>query len=442
MTIDIAIINGTVMPMGSATPIERGTVTIKSSKIVAVGTAESINISGATKVIDANNCLVMPGFCDSHTHIASNMLLRGLLEDVRLFEWLSTMWQLKQNFDPETLYWASMNGLVEMVKSGITSFNEHFDAYAVAPQIEALKVIPLRATLGYGFADRGIYESITDWSWQTLHGFGDLVVKHHHSNDGLLQIGLSPHAPYSCGPEMYKLVREVADAHKVTIHTHLAEGPQEMGYVAETYGTSPVRWLHSLGFLQPDVTAAHCTQLDDDDARILGETGTKIAHCPVCNAKLASGTLHLKCVQKHGVTVGLATDGPASHNTLDMFQEMKFAGIIHKDKTGDAQFLKTSEILEMATAEGAKAMNRPETGQLVPGLAADVIVINLDTTHTMPLYDPAAALVYSSRADDVLHTIVAGRILMENRVVAGVDEAEVRARFREKAHALRKRSLG
>ena len=200
----------------------------------------------------------MPGFCDSHTHIASNLLLRGLLEDVRLFEWLSTMWLLKRNFDPETLYWASLNGLVEMAKSGVTTFNEHFDAYAVEPQLEAIREIPLRATLGYGFADRGLYESITDWSWTTLHNFGDLVAQHHNSLNGMLQIGLSPHAIYSCGEEMFRLVREVADAHEVPIHIHLAENPQEMEYVAEHYGTSAVRWLHSIDFLKSDVTAAHC----------------------------------------------------------------------------------------------------------------------------------------------------------------------------------------
>lgn len=442
MSIDIAIINGTVLPMGGAAPIERGTVTVAGNTIKAVGPTGTVDTTGAAKVIDATNCVVMPGFCDSHTHIASNMLLRGLLEDVRLFEWLSTMWQLKRNFDPETLYWANLNGLVEMLKSGVTSFNEHFDAYAVEPQIEALKTVPLRATLGYGFADRGVYASITDWSWKTLHGFGDLVAQHHKTRGGLLQIGLSPHAPYSCGEEMYRLVREVADAHKVPIHTHLSEGPQEMAYVAEKYGTSPVRWLEKLGFLGPDITAAHCTQLDADDARILGAAGTKIAHCPCCNAKLVSGTMPLKCVREHGVTVGLATDGPASHNTLDMFQEMKFAGMIHKDKMGDPEFLKTAEILEMATAEGAKAMNRPETGQLVPGMAADVIVVDLDKAHALPVYDAAAALVYSSRVDDVRDSIVAGRLLMENRTVAGIDEAEIRAKFREKAHALKKRSLG
>lgn len=442
MTGEIAIINGTVLPMGQADPIENGLVKIAQGQIRFVGTMGDADINAASKVIDASNCVVMPGFCDSHTHIGSNLLLRGLLEDVMLFEWLSTMWQLKRNFDPETLYWASLNGLVEMVRSGVTTFNEHFDAYAVGPQIEALKKIPVRATLGYGFADRGIYQPITEWSWNRLHSFGDVVNEFHNTRDGLLQVGLSPHATYSCGAEMFRLVREVADAHKVPIHVHLAEGPQEEKHVAEKYGTSPVRWLDSLEFLKPDVTAAHCTSLDETDIKILAATETKIAHCPCCNAKLGTGVMPLKCVHEHGVTVGLATDGPASHNTLDMFQEMKFAGLIHKERNSDVEFLKTHEILEMATATGALAMNRVETGQLKAGMAADVIVVDMDKSHCVPVYDPAATLVYSSRADDVLHSIVAGRVLMENRVVCGIDEAEIRANFRQKAHALRDRTLG
>jgi len=438
---DIAIVNATILPMGGADKIARGTLTIRGNTIEAVGPAGTINVSGTAKTIDARGRVVMPGFVNCHTHIASNMLLRGLLEDVQLFEWLSTMWRLKRSFDPDTLYWASLAGLAEMAKAGITSFNEHFDAYAVEPEIEALQRVPLRATLGYGFADRGIYASITDWSWKTLENFGDLVKKHHRSGGDRIHLALSPHAPYSCGADMFRLVRAVADAEKVAIHTHLAEGPQEVAYVAETYGTTPVRWVHSLGFLGPDVTAAHCTQLTDDDIAIMAETGTRIGHCPCCNAKLNSGTMRLRDVRAAGIPVGLATDGPASHNALDMFQEMKFAGMIHKDRTGDVEFLKTGELLEMATAGAAVAMNRPETGVLAPGRKADVIIVDLDRLHCLPVYDEAAALVYSARADDVATTIADGRIVMEERVLAGVDEAEIRAKFREKALALRDRSL-
>lgn len=438
---DIAIVNAVVLPMGGAAKIARGAVTIQGNAILEVGAADIVKTDGAKKIIDANGRVVMPGFVNSHTHIASNMLLRGLLEDVQLFEWLSTMWRLKRNFDPDTLYWASLAGLAEMAKAGITTFNEHFDAYAVEPEIEALHRIPLRATLGYGFADRGIYASITDWSWKTLETFGDLVKKHHRSGGDRVHLALSPHAPYSCGAEMFRLVREVADAEKVAIHTHLAEGPQEVAYVADTYRTTPVKWVHSLGFLGPDVTAAHCTQLTDDDIAIMAETGTRIGHCPCCNAKLNSGTARLRDLRAAGVPVGLATDGPASHNALDMFQEMKFAGMIHKDKTNDVEFLKTNELLEMATAGSAIAMNRPETGVLSPGMKADVIIVDLDRLHCLPVYDEAAALVYSARADDVVTTIADGRIVMEDRVLTGIDEAEIRARFREKAFALRDRSL-
>jgi len=233
----------------------------------------------------------------------------------------------------------------------------------------------------------------------------------------------------------------VADAEDVVIHTHLAEGPQEIAYVAGTYGTTPVQWLHSLGFLKSDVTAAHCTQLNDDDIRIMAETDTRIAHCPCCNAKLNSGTMRLRCVQEAGITVGLATDGPASHNTLDMFQEMKFAGMIHKDRTGDVEFLKTNALLELSTHGAAKAMNRPEVGSLAAGKKADVIIVDLDKPHCLPVYDHAAALVYSARADDVVTTIVDGRVIMEDRILPGIDEAEIRARFREKALALRDRSF-
>jgi len=436
---DLAIVNATILPMGGAARIDGGSLTITGDRIAALG--RGIDTTGAARVIDARGQVVMPGFVNCHTHIASNLLLRGLLEDVQLFEWLGTMWRLKSNFDEETLYWASLLGLVEMARAGITCFNEHFDAYRVSPQIRALEAVPLRATLGYGLADRGLYASITDWSWSALDRFADRVSAHRRTQGDRLHVALSPHAPYSCGESLYRKTRAVADDLGVVIHTHLSEGPQEIAYMAETYGTRPVRWLADMGFLGPDVTAAHCTQLDDADIALLAESGTKIAHCPICNAKLDSGTLRLHDCRAAGITVGLATDGPASHNALDMFQEMKFAGALHKDKQHDVEFLRTGELLEMATCEAARAMNRPETGRLAPGMKADVIVVNLDTAHSAPVYDPAAALVWSARADDVVVTICDGRVVMENRVVAGVDEGEVRARFREAAHALRDRSL-
>ena len=427
--------------MGGRPDIANGTVTITGNSISAVGDG-TVDTVGAGKIIDARGSVVMPGFANSHTHVASNLLLRGLLEDVLLFEWLQTMWSLKRNFDHDTLYWASLCGDLEMLRAGITSFNEHFDAYDVEPQIEALAEIPLRATLGYGLADRGLYAPRTEYSHSTMARFGDIVAEHHDTRDGLLHIALSPHAVYSCGADMWREVRRLADSLSVSIHTHLSEGRQEVAYTMENHGMRPVQWLDSLGFLGPDVTAAHCSSLDAVDIATLARTGTKVAHCPVSNAKLGSGTMPLRAVMAAGVTVGLATDGPASHNSSDLFEEMKFAGLIHKTVTDDVEFLKIGEILEMSTSQGALAMHRPDTGRLEPGARADVIIVNLDTAHAQPVYDPRAALVYSSRADDVTHSIVNGRLLMENREVTGIDEERIRARFHEAAHKLRRRSLG
>lgn len=437
---DLAIINAHIVTMDDAGTISDGVVSVRNGIINRVGRAREVRAS-ARRTIDARNGVVLPGLVNAHTHIASNMLLRSLDEDVELWDWLRSMWTMKRNFDDETLYWASLCGLIEMAKGGITTFNEHFDAYAVEPEVRALERVPLRATLGYGFADRGVYESITDWSWATLDSFGEKVAKHHGRGGGRVQVALSPHAPYSVGAEMWRRCREVADEFGLTIHTHLAEGMNEVRYMAETYGTTTVQWLDAMEFLGPDVTAAHCTRLDGRDIEILAARDVKIAHCPISNAKLVSGTMDLGAVMEAGITVGLATDGPASHNTLDMFEEMKFAGLIHKDRTQDPTFLKAPEILRMATTGSAAAMHRPGLGRIAQGAPADLVVVDLDVPHALPAYSIESTLVYSSRPDDVRYTIVGGQVIVDDRQVVGIDEEEIRRRFREHAMALRERSM-
>ncbi len=436
-TADLAIVGGTVVPGTGEAPTD-ATVVVTDGVVTALASpGEPVS---AQRTIDASGSAVLPGFVDSHTHIASNMLLRGLLEDVELFEWLDTMWKLKQNFDHDTQYWASMCGLVEMARSGITCFNEHFDAYSVTPQVRALDEIPLRATLGYGFADGGVYADVAEWSWSAIEDF-DAATAGAASIDGdRVRLALSPHAPYSCSGPLWRAVRELADDRGLPIHTHVAEGMNEVRFMEDTYGRTTVQWLDDIGFLGADITAAHCTQLTPDDASILAQHDVKVAHCPVCNAKLVSGTMDLRALRAAGVTVGLGTDGPASHNTLDMFQEMKFAAVTHKQATDDPTFLTTREVLTMATRDAAVAMHRPELGTVAVGAPADLVVIDLDRAHTAPMYDVEAALVYQSRADDVTHTIVGGNVVFDGEVT-DVDEDRIVAKFREHAHALRERSL-
>jgi 5-methylthioadenosine/S-adenosylhomocysteine deaminase len=439
LQVDLAIVGGELLTMKEGT-VSDGTVLIRDQRIMAIGSNETMAPYHASKTLDARDRVVMPGFSNCHTHIGSNVLLRGLNEDAKLFEWLASMWRLKQNFDAETLRLASLAGLAEMALSGITSFNEHFDAYSVSPEIAALADVPLRATLGYGFADIGLYGEIADWSYAALDRFGEIVAEHHNSMDGRLRVALSPHATYSCTDTLWRRCAEVAAEHALSIHTHLSEGQQEHRFVQDNHAMTPTGWLHSLGVLGPNLTAAHCTTLTDADIAIMAELDVKVAHCPISNAKLCSGIMPIKKLRDAGVTVGLATDGPASHNTLDMFQEMKFGAITHKNAHLDPELLTVTEMLEMATREAARAMHLVNAGTLAPGMLADLIVVDLNKPHCAPRYDSEAALVYSSRADDVVHTVVDGRVVVEDGAVIGLDTAALLQELRKRASDLRQRS--
>lgn len=440
MHADLAVTGGELLTMDAAGTVPEGTVLIVDKRIVYAGPSESAGAFTADKTLDASGKVVMPGFANCHTHIGSNVLLRGLNEDAKLFEWLASMWRLKQNFDHETLRLASLAGLAEMALSGITSFNEHFDAYSVSPEIDALGAIPLRATLGYGFADIGLYGDVADWSYAALDGFGDTVAAHHNTLGGRLRVALSPHATYSCTEKLWRRCAEVAGDHGLSIHTHLSEGLQEHRFVEQHYQLTPTGWLASMGLLGPRLTAAHCTTLTDADIQLLADNEVKVAHCPISNAKLCSGILPMRKLRAAGVTVGLATDGPASHNTLDMFQEMKFGAITHKNRELDAEFLTVDEMLHMATRDAARAMHLEDVGTLAPGQLADLIVVDIDRLHCAPRYDAKAALVYSSRADDVLHTVVDGSLVVENGRVVGLDTQALLTELRARADSLRERS--
>lgn len=440
LEVDLAITGGEVLTMTAAGTACTTDVLVRDGEIVALMAADGSAAYRATETLDATGRVVMPGFSNCHTHVGSNVLLRGMNEDVRLFEWLQSMWRLKQNFDHETLRLASLAGLAEMALAGITSFNEHFDAYAVQPEISALEQVPLRATLGYGFADIGLYADVGPWAYRALDAFGDTVAAYHGSQGGRVRVALSPHATYSCTEKLWRRCSAVAAEHGLAIHTHLSEGQQEHRYVQAQHGRTPTAWLQALGVLAPNVTAAHCTTLTAADIDLLAAAGVRVAHCPISNAKLCSGIMPIRELRDAGVTVGLATDGPASHNTLDMFQEMKFGAITHKNAHLDPELLTVEEMLLMATRDAAAAMHLDRVGTIAEGQRADLIVVDLDRLHCAPRYDSAASLVYSSRADDVLHTVVDGQVVVKDRRLRGLDVSALLAELRSRALALRERS--
>jgi len=252
--------------------------------------------------------------------------------------------------------------------------------------------------------------------------------------DGRITTQIGPHTAYTCSLNLLRKVREAASSLKVGVHIHLAESEGASRLIKERYGTGEVELLGSAGFLGPDVLAAHCTHLSERDIELLAEHHVKVAYNPVANMKLALGIARVKEFFDAGMTVGLGTDGPASNNSLDMFETIKFAALSQKMFYVDPRVLPSLKVLEMATTDGARALGIGNSvGSLEVGKRADLILLDVNKPHLTPMHNPYASLVYSARGSDVDTTMVDGRILMENREVKTLDEGEVIERGRRTA---------
>jgi hypothetical protein len=273
---DLAITGGELMTMGDAGRLEAGTVLVRGQYILAVGSDDSLGPWRAPRILDARDRVVLPGFSNCHTHIGSNVLLRGLNEDAKLFEWLASMWRLKQNFDHETLRLASLAGLAEMALAGITSFNEHFDAYAVTPEISALDTLPCARRWATALRISASTPMCGTGRYAALARFGDIVDAYHGSRDGRLRVALSPHATYSCTEQLWRRCAEVAEEYDLA---STRTSPRVSRSTATSLNSTAARRRHgcTAGPAGPRLTAAHCTTLTDADdhapGRAPGEGG-------------------------------------------------------------------------------------------------------------------------------------------------------------------------
>lgn len=264
-----------------------------------------------------------------------------------------------------------------------------------------------------------------------------VVQKYNHGAGGRITTRLGPHSAYTCGPRLLKSIREKASSLDVGIHIHLAESKSDSALVRNLHGKSEVELLEETGLLGPDLLAAHCVHLSSVEISTLAKHNVRVSYNPVANMKLASGVPKIRDLMNAGVTVGLGTDGPASNNSLDMFETMKIAALLQKESYGDPTVMPARKILEMATIDGAKALGLDkETGSLEVGKKADLILVDFEKPHLTPMHDPYANLVYSARGSDVDTTIVDGKILMENREVKTLDEDDVIRKARETAFDL------
>jgi len=420
MEADTLIQKCTILPMTDKSIIKDGVIAIKGSKITYVGEQASAPKITAEKIIDAQDKVAMPGLINCHTHLAMT-LFRGVAEDQPLNTWLTkTIWPLEAKLQPKDVYNGALLGCLEMIKTGTTTFADmyyHEDQVAKAVEKAGLRAVLTQGTIEVD--DSKIGE-------KTLKNSINFATKYNGYADGRITTRLGPHAVYTCSPELLVKVREAASKLNSSIHIHLAESKEMTEQMKQEYGFTEVELLKKIGFLGPNVLAAHCIHLTKKEMRLLATYDVKVAHNPVANMKLAQGIAKVKNLRDLGLTVGLGTDGPASNNTLDMFETMKIATLLQKVTYRNPTLLSAYEVLNMATIDGARAVGiEKNAGSLEVGKRADMILIDISKPHLKPLHNIYANIVYSTRGSDVDTVIIDGKILMEKQQVKTFDENAV-----------------
>lgn len=434
MKADILIRGCTVLPMVQRRIIDSGLIAIKDNRLAYVGKATEAPHFEAERILEGSGKVGMPGLINCHTHAAMS-IFRGIAEDQDLNTWLTeTIWPLEAKMTPSDVYYGTLLSCLEMIESGTTCFCDmylHEDWVAKSAEKSGL-----RAVLAPGIIEaRDLERGRT-----MLEKSVEIAKKYSGYADGRIRVQIGPHAAYTCSPDLLKEIREVASQLSIGIHIHLCESAEGSRIIRERYGCGEVELLSQIRFLGPDVLAAHCIHLSQEDIALMAKHDVKIAYNPVSNMKMASGIPKVKELLVAGLTVGLGTDGPASNNTLDMFETMKFAALLQKIFYGDPRVLPTWKVLEMATIDGARALGMDDClGSLEVGKRADLILIDVKKSHVIPMQNPCASLVYSVRGSDVDTTIVDGRILMENRKVQTLDGDEVMEKGRQAASDLSSR---
>jgi len=418
MDADIVIKNGMVLTMDEKlTLYEKADLAIKDSKIVDISLQTKHQ---GKKVIDAQNKLVMPGLINTHTH-AAMVMMRGLADDMPFDVW----WQKfifpieKKLLNPEFIKVGVSLAAIEMIKSGTTTFSDmYFFEDAAA---EVCKKIGIRAFVGEGIVDFPSPDSQNvDQAFSSVKKLYEKWGK-----DPLIHLTIAPHAPYTCSKDNLLRARRLADELDLPLHIHIAETAAEVAELRKREGLTPVEFLDKIGFLDEKVIAVHCVHLSHNDMLILSDKKVKVAHCQGSNMKLAVGNAPIVELQDRGISVGLGTDGAASNNNLDMFEEMDLVAKFHKAIRSDPTIMDAKTVLRMATLDGAKVLQKTDIGSIEIGKTADVILLDLRKPHLTPLYNVYSHLVYSARGSEVEAVIINGQLVMADGKMLTVDEDEI-----------------
>jgi len=384
----------------------------------------------ADETLDATGSLVMPGLVNAHTHVAMT-LLRGYADDKPLDAWLQEdIWPVEAELTPADIRVGTELGLVEFIKSGITGFADSY--FEVGEIAAATEQSGLRANLCHAFITIGKND---EGSCADAQEGLDIARKFEGAADGRITTALMPHSLTTVETEYLEEFVPQAREAGIPLHFHANETEHEVDPILDDHGVRPLEYADDLGMLTDEDFLAHCVHVDETEIDLLADTGTSVIHCPASNMKLASGIAPIQEMLDAGVNVGLGTDGAASNNDLDLFDEIRDAAMIGKLARGDARDVAAEDAVRMATEGSAEAIGLP-VGQIEAGGVADIAVVDFESPHLTPVHDYVSHLAYAVRGSDVRHTICDGEILLADREVQTMDEADVKRRAAEAAAAL------
>lgn len=429
MRADLILSGGTVVTMNDRLEVFReGVVIIKDSKIVAVGPAAELRGYEAAEIIDCTGQAVIPGLINAHTHVPMS-LLRGLADDLRLDVWLyGYMLPVEREFvNEESCYYGTLLSCAEMIRSGVTCFADMYyfeEEVARAAQEAGMRAVCAETVMKLPTPDAVSYDESLEYCRQFIAGW-----KGHN----LIVPAIGPHSTYTCTPEILKEVVDLAQKYDVPLLIHVAETEGEVDGTRQLYGCLPAFCLDNFGILDSKALAIHGVYLTEEEIKLMAQKRVGVAHAPTSNLKLASGVAPVARMLELGLNVGIGTDGPASNNDQDMFEEMRLAALLSKGITRDPKAVPARAALTMATIGGARALHLDHiTGSIEVGKQADLAIVDLGGPHLTPKFDLSAdniysQLVYAAKSADVRHVLVNGRLLMKDRELLTIDVGMIMA---------------
>ena len=426
-----------------------GAVLVDGDRIVDIGDSAILRARHpSVEIIDCSGQVVMPGMVNTHTHLFQT-LLKGLGDDMDLKQWFSCMTgPAAEHLTVPDIHAAAVHGCVESIRAGVTTLVDfqyvHVQPGMTDAVVEAFTRTGMRGFVCRGFLNTGIEHGVpARLIEETTAVMEDTraAARRHNREGARVQVGIAPCMIWTVDEAGFRLARELADELGLLITTHLAETEFELQCSNATYGCTDTALLDRIGFLGPDVLAVHCVNCSSHDIALLRKRDTKISHNPCSNLYLASGIAPIPEMIKAGLTVSLASDGPASSNNHSIFQAMKFAALIQKGLHRDATIITAEAVLEMATIGGARAVGlEGQIGSLEVGKKADLIVIGIDGPALTPFHNAPSALVYSALGHEVVSVMIDGSFVMRDGVVLSVDEVATRMTAQHAAEALVERA--